>query len=132
MKIEFTRFTIVGFINFMLTFLIFFTLLKIFNVNYLISLALVWIIGILFTYFLNFLWVFKPEQRLQFKERFVKYFLSYLLSFALNIFALNYIVERTGFDPFYAQAVLVPFIVIFNFSTSKYWSLRRSSDEKHG
>jgi len=128
LKTEVTRFTIVGSVNFGLTFVIFFVLLKLFDVNYLVSLALVWTVGILFSYLLNFLWVFKPEQRLQFKERFVRHYLSYLLSFALNIFSLNYIVEHTGFDPFYAQIALIPFIVVFNFSAAKYWSLRPSSN----
>lgn len=123
-KIEVTKFTIVGLVNTALTFVIFFLLLRVFNVNYIIALTITWIIGIIFSYLFNFSWVFKPEQRLQFKERFVKYLLSYLLSFALNIFALNYIVEHMGFDPFYVQTALIPFIVIFNFVTSKFWSLR--------
>jgi putative flippase GtrA len=129
LKIEVTKFTIVGSINFALTFLIFFILVKLINVNYLVSLTLVWAVGIFFSYLLNFLWVFKPEQRLQFKERFVKYYLSYLLSFALNFSALSHITEYTGFDPFYAQAILTPFIVVFNFSTTKYWSLRPSGNK---
>lgn len=124
LKIEVKKFTIVGLANTGLTFIIFFLLLKVFNVNYIIALTITWVAGIIFSYLLNFSWVFKPEHRLQFKERFVKYFLSYLLSFSLNIFALNYIVEHTGFDPFYVQTALIPFIVIFNFITSKFWSLR--------
>lgn len=123
-KIEVTKFTIVGLANTGLTFIIFFLLLRVFNVNYIVALTITWIVGIIFSYLLNFSWVFKPEQQLQFKERFVKYLLSYLLSFALNLVALSYIVEHTGFDPFYAQTALIPFIVIFNFVTSKFWSLR--------
>lgn len=123
-KIQVTKFTIVGLINTALTFVIFFVLLRVFDINYIVALTATWIVGIIFSYLLNFSWVFKPEQKLQFKERFVKYSLSYLLSFALNIFALTYIVEHTGFDPFYVQTALIPFIVIMNFTTSKFWSLR--------
>lgn len=123
-KIEFTKFTLVGILNFALTFVIFLLLLKSFNLNYLFALTITWIIGIIFSYSLNFLWVFKPEEKIQFKDRAAKYFFAGLMSFALNLFTLKYIVEHTGFDPFYVQGVLIPVIVFLNFLTSKFWSLR--------
>jgi len=94
------------------------------GVNYVLSLGATWVVGMLFSYVLNFAWVFKPEQKIQFRTRFVRFFLASALSIALNILALSYIVERTDFDPFYVQMALMPFIVIFNFSTAKLWSLR--------
>ena len=124
LKLEITKFTIVGAINFVLTFVMFFTLVKIIEVNYLVSLVVASAVGVVFTYIFNFVWVFKPEQKLLFRERFIKYFLASLLSIALNVLILKYIVERTGFDPFYVQIALIPLIVIFNFSSAKYWSLR--------
>lgn len=124
LKIEITKFTIIGFVNTVFTFIVFYLLLKILNINYIIALSITWILGIFFSYLFNFLWIFKPEQYLQFKERFVKYLLCYFLSFALNIFILNYIVEHNNFEPLYVQTALIPFIAIFNFSTTKYWSLR--------
>ena len=124
LKLEITKFTIVGAINFVLTFVMFFTLVKIIEVNYLVSLVVASAVGVVFTYIFNFVWVFKPEQKLLFRERFIKYFLASLLSIALNLLILKYIVERTGFDPFYVQIALIPLIVIFNFATAKFWSLR--------
>ena len=124
-KIEATKFTLVGAANFALTFVIFTTMLKILGVNYLLSLLAAWVVGILFSFVLNFSWVFKPEKKIQFRTRFVKFFLASLLSIALNLLALSFIVERTNFDPFYAQMALIPFIVIFSFSTAKFWSLKQ-------
>lgn len=124
---EATKFTIVGAANFILTFIVFTAMLKVFGVNYLLSLVVAWVVGMLFSYVLNFTWVFKPQQKIQFKARFFRFFLASALSIALNMLALSYIVERTGFDPFYVQLALIPFIVIFNFSTAKFWSLRRSN-----
>ncbi len=128
-KFEATKFTIVGALNFMLTFLVFTTMLKVFDINYLVSLVTAWVVGMFFSYVLNFSWVFKPEQKIQFKSRFVRFFLASVLSIILNMLALSYIVEHTGFDPFYVQMALIPFIVIFNFATAKFWSLRQSSTE---
>lgn len=127
-KIEATKFTLVGAANFALTFIVFTAMVKICGVNYLLSLVAAWVVGMIFSYVLNFAWVFKPEQKIQFSTRFLRFFLVSVLSIALNLLALSYIVDRTDFDPFYVQIALIPFIVVFNFSTAKYWSLRRCSD----
>ena len=124
LKLEVTKFTIVGASNFVLTFVIFFTLVKINEVDYVIALLVASLIGVLFTYTFNFVWVFKPEQQLLFKGRFIKYLLANLVSIFFNLIILKSIVELTHFDPFYVQTALIPFVVIFNFSTAKFWSLR--------
>jgi putative flippase GtrA len=132
LKIEASKFTLVGAANFVLTFVVFTAMLKVLRVNYLLSLVAAWAVGVIFSYIVNFVWVFKPEQKIQFKARFFRFFLASVLSIALNMLALSYIVEHTDFDPFYIQISLIPFIVVLNFSTAKLWSLRRSSDEKNG
>ncbi|MCX7113467.1 MAG: GtrA family protein [Proteobacteria bacterium] len=130
LKIEFSKFTVVGAVNFVFTFVLFYLLVKVLQTNYLIALVAVSLLGMILTYLLNYKWVFKPEKELAFKGRLPKYIFAGCLSIALNSVALGYIVERTAFDPFYVQTALIPFIVIFNFSTAKFWSLRRSGDWK--
>ena len=127
LKAEATKFTLVGAANFILTFVIFTVMLKVLWINYMLSIVAAWFAGLIFSYVLNFSWVFKPEEQLQFKARFIKFILASTLSIALNVLVLGYIVEHTNFDPFYVQIVLIPFIVVFNFSTAKYWSLRPKS-----
>ena len=124
LKLEITKFTLVGAANFMLTFIVFTTMIKVMSFNYLLSLAAAWVVGMCFSYALNFSWVFKPEQKTQFKECLFKFFLVSVCSIALNMLLLSYVVERTDFDPFYVQTALIPLIVIFNFFTAKYWSFR--------
>jgi putative flippase GtrA len=126
-KIEATKFTIVGALNFVLTFLIFFSFLYFLNLHYLISLTSAWIIGNIFSYSINFVWVFKPEEKLHFKIRFVKYLIANSVSFSINILLLRFFVEISGFDPFYVQCTLIPLIIIINFGTSKFWSLKPRS-----
>ncbi|RJG02921.1 GtrA family protein [Noviherbaspirillum sedimenti] len=125
-RIEVTKFTLVGAANFALTLMVFTMMLKVFSVNYLLSLVAAWVVGMIFSYVLNFSWVFKPEQTIQFKARFLRFFLASAISIALNLLVLNYIVKQTDFDPFYVQIGLIPLVVVFNFSTAKYWSLRPS------
>jgi putative flippase GtrA len=123
-KIEVTKFTIVGALNFVLTFAIFTTMLKVLGINYTLSLVTAWIVGMLFSYVLNFSWVFKPEQKIQFKAKFAKFLIASVLSIIINILALRYIVIHSSLDPYYVQMVLIPLIVIINFSTAKFWSLK--------
>lgn len=127
LKIEITKFTVVGAVNFVLTCVVFTVMLKVMSVNYLLSLCAAWIVGLLFSYALNFSWVFRPEEKIQFKARFLKYFLASVISIALNVLILAFIVQGTGLDPYWVQFALIPLIVVFNFSTAKYWALRPSS-----
>ena len=126
-KVEATKFTLVGAANFVLTFVVFTLLLKAFSLHYLLSLFVAWIVGMSFSYTLNFLWVFRPEEVIQFKARFLKFSLASALSIGLNLLALRVLAERTAWDPLYVQLGLIPFIVALNFSTAKYWSLRATS-----
>jgi len=126
-KVEATKFTVVGAVNFLLTFTIFTVMLKIMGINYLLSLLSAWVVGTFFSYILNFNWVFKPEQTLQFKTRFIQFIMAGALSIVLNVLALLLIVKSTNLDPFYVQMTLIPLVVIFNFLTAKFWSLHKPS-----
>ncbi len=132
-SIQATKFTLVGMANFILTFIVFTTMLKALHMNYLLSLWVAWLIGILFSYVLNHSWVFQPDERLRFRARFLKYLLSSCLSVSLNMLVLAYIVESRHYDAFYVQLFLIPMIVVINFLTAKYWSLRNAAtpETKH-
>ena len=123
-KDEAKRFIFVGGGNFLLTFLVFTSMMKLLSASYTLSLVTAFIIGNVFTYLLNFFWVFKIDQRKLFKSRFPKYLAANSLSLIINLAALDYFAKRTTLDPFYIQFLLVPFVVVFNFSTAKFWSLR--------
>ena len=126
LKIEITKFTIVGAANFVLTFIVFTAMLEIFSIHYLLSLSAAWIVGMLFSYVMNFSWVFKPERKIKFKARFFIFFFASACSVGLNMVILSCIVEHSDFSPFYVQMLLIPLIVIFNFITTKYWSLSKA------
>ena len=122
--LEAIRFLLVGAVNFVLTFVLFYVLFRVLRVNYIVALFVSWAVGMVFSYVLNFSWVFRPEEQLQFRERFAKYFAASLASILLNMLTLGIIVESTGYDAFWVQCALIPLIVLFNYSTAKFWSLR--------
>ena len=128
-KLEFSKFTIVGGVNFLFTFVLFYWFVRILKLNYVVALVVVSLLGMLLTYCLNRAWVFKLEKKNDHASRLFKYVVSGLASIALNAIALRLIVEKSQFDPFYVQIGLIPFVVILNFSLAKFWSLRRNTDE---
>ncbi|MEM9670727.1 MAG: GtrA family protein [Pseudomonadota bacterium] len=124
-KTEISRFLAVGGLNFGFTFLIFIIALEMIGIGYLAALLLAWISGNILTYVLNFIWVFQPEAKLTFRGRFFKYLTAGAFSICLNLLALSVLVEFGGYDPFWSQVMIMPFIVIFNFAAAKFWSLRK-------
>lgn len=127
LTLEAMRFGIVGAVNFVLTFIVFYALVRIAQVHHLIALTASWLVGMVFSYVLNFTWVFKPEEKLRFRARFAKFFAASLVSIGLNLVVLQFLVENTGFDPVYLQCALIPLVVLFNFATAKFWSLKSAS-----
>lgn len=128
-KIEISRFLVVGSLNFVFTFCVFTASLKALEISYLAALFLAWLAGNILTYILNFTWVFRPEAKLHFRGRFVKYLTAGALSLSLNLLALSAMVELAKLDPFWSQVWIMPFIILFNFITAKLWSLRKSKDQ---
>jgi len=119
------KYSALGAVNFVLTFAVFTGLLKVLVQNYLVSLAAAWLVGTIFMYISNFVWVFQSDKALRFDERFIRFMASGIVSITLNLLALRALVEGFGFDAFLAQVMLIPFVVAFNFLSAKYISLRQ-------
>lgn len=122
--IQFVKYGLVGAINFVTSTILFFLMLKIFNINYITTFTIIWLFGIFLTYIINFIWVFNPSDKIEFKKRFPKYFLVYLTSYIVNILLLKHLVSQHNFDPFYIQFAILPIVIIINFFGFKYWSLK--------
>lgn len=120
---EIIRYVLVSAANAVLTFMIFFGLMKIFAINYLYSLFFSWLFGMVFSYCLSFVWVFKQPDQLAFDRRFRKFALTGMLSISFNLATLRLMVETTGYDPFWVQTGLILPVVAFNFLSAKLWSL---------
>jgi len=123
--IHFVKYSFVGFINFVFGFFVYFIVLKIFKWNYLFAFTISWLFGVMLTYIINFLWVFKPEDKLNFKKSLIKYVVVYVLSYLLNLILLKIIVESTDGNPIFIQLYILPFIVSFNFSGIKFWAMKK-------
>ena len=130
LRMEVVRFLAVGVANFMLTFVVFTVMLRWASVDPSVSLLAAWLIGLLFSYVMNFSWVFKTQKTLKFNFRFRRYFFASAVSIIFNVVALELTVRFAHLDALYAQLCLVPLVVVFNFTTAKFWSLSRSRDDR--
>ena len=118
------RFSAVGAANFVLTFLVFTLALVTFRLDYVVSLVAAWVVGMIFMYVTNFVWVFRLQEPLTFDGRFLKFILVGLISITANVLALRYMVEDIGIRPFLAQCLLIPAVAVFNFIASKFFALQ--------
>lgn len=124
MPVEMLKFLVVGGFNFFFTMALFYICASALELNPLLSIAAASIAGLLLTYYLNSMWVFLPDQKLNFRRNFVRYCAANGVSIGVNMVLLHILLLKCDLSAFYAQFILVPFIVLFNFSTAKFWSLR--------
>ena len=123
-RTQFIKYLFVGGINFVFGLVTFWVLLHVLLINYLIAFTITWILGVLLTYIINFVWIFKPEEKLTFRSRLVKYIIIYLTSYLVNLLLLKILTEQTHQDPYYLQLALIPVIMVINFLGMKFWSLK--------
>lgn len=122
---ELLRYLVTGGVNAILTFLVFVAGLRVLHIHYLLALIAAFLAGTVFTYVLNFVWVFRPETDFTFRYRFFKYLLPNVGTFSVNLAALYVLVDYWGGDPFLCQIVLMIVVVAVNFVFAKYWAFRR-------
>ncbi|MFO7524946.1 MAG: GtrA family protein [Ignavibacteriaceae bacterium] len=122
--LHFIKYSFVGIGNLFFTLILYIVFLEVFYLEYKIAFTLSWLAGVFFTYFINFMWVFKPEEKITFRKRLPKYFFVFLSSYLINLLLLNILVEYFSLKPLFAQLFIIPLVVLINFSGTKYWALK--------
>jgi len=123
-QLQFVKYLFVGGANFLVGLVAFYFFLHILHLNYLISFSISWVASVLLTYIINFVWIFKPEEKLNFKTRLAKYTIIYLFSYLVNLGLLKLLVQDTHYDPFFLQFAIIPVVMAINFTGTKYWALK--------
>lgn len=113
---KFVKYLFVGFMNTVFSYIVYAIIVTITG-RATFSLALSYIIGILFN--------FQTTGRIVFKNKdntlIVKFFLSYLTTFFINRYSLDTLVNTMGVDKYLAQALLVFPIAMISFTLLKYF-----------
>lgn len=115
---------LVGIANTILTVFLYWLFLEVFEWHYILSFTLSWLLGVIFTYIINANRVFHTEESNFNWLNFLKYTIVYVFSYMLNTGVLWLLVSCFGYDAFWMQCIIIPFVVLINFVGIKFWALR--------
>lgn len=120
---QFIRFCLVGVIGVTTNYSIFATLLHFLHINYLISAAIGFIIGVFLVYFLNKHFTFKVVfgNRLANILSILRYYGVNLFSLMLGLIMLYILVEAFHINPYIAYILTIGITTVTNYLGSKYF-----------
>lgn len=120
--LQFIKFGFVGLSNNLIFFAIYYTLIY-FNVNYLESNILSYVISSIWGYVLNRIWVFK-ENKEKVSKTVVKYYIIYGSSFFINVLSMYIVVDILDFSKIIAPVLTMIIVVPYNFILNKIWTFK--------
>ena len=115
-----TRYVIVGLASNLVLYLVY-LLITALGLRYKIAMTLVYLLSAAQTFVLNALWTF--EHRLA-KKSLVKYALSYVACYIVNMAALVFFVDRIGLPHQAVQGAMIVVIAVIMFFLQKFWVFR--------
>ena len=123
------KFAIVGTIGTVINISILYLLTEFFNLYYIFSEIIAFIVSVLNNYILNKLWTFQEKIQEKIIRKYFKFSLVCLVSLLLNITVLFILVEY-----FYIWYIMAEIIAIFcafliNFSGSRLWTFKKNNIE---
>ncbi|MGO4185780.1 GtrA family protein [Paenibacillus sp. MCAF9] len=116
------KFIVVGILNTIVGFSVFYLSLEVFHFNYLVSLVISHIIGVTNSYLWNKSWTFNI--RYHSFSMVLKFGLTYLLTFIINSALLVLLVEIFKQNPVISQLFSMVITTAISFVGQKYWSFK--------
>ena len=113
------RFGIVGIFASFVNYTVFFTLLTIFDLNYLISSAIGFLSGVFSGFPFNRKWTFADKEAIT-RSLAIKYLLVYLTTLLSSLVILALLVEALQLLPQYANLLILAYTAIGNFLGLKF------------
>jgi putative flippase GtrA len=117
LKDQFIRFAVVGGICTVVNYIIFISVTELTPIHYLVAATLGFLAGVVTGFYINKKWTFSKDDENKFY--FLKYFLVYSFSLAVNLLILEYLVENYEVPKLIAQTIATGTTVFSNFFGSK-------------
>jgi putative flippase GtrA len=117
------RYGIVGVLSNLLAYLIYLGLTMV-GLEPKLAMSLVYLLGIVQTFFLNKNWSFHFDGAMA--PALFRYIIIYLLGYLINILTLLLLVDTLGFPHQWVMAGLIVFMALFFFVGQKFWAFRAS------
>lgn len=124
MQFQAIRFLIVGVLNTIFGYTIYFICLKFFHLNYIISLLFAHILGVIHSYYWNSKWIFK-KGHYNYKNL-LKFSGVYVVSFMINLLVLYIMVNYLKMSPLLSQVFALFLTTLISFFGHKFWSFSNS------
>ena len=121
---QFLIFSLVGVLNTAVHFAVFLVLFRFFGVPMLLASAIGYASGVANSYFMNRRWTFRvaaPPSTVEF----LRFALVNLISLAVNLAVLEFLVRVAAIIPEVAQVAAIAASLIVNFAGNKKWALAR-------
>jgi putative flippase GtrA len=118
---QISKFGLVGILNTLIGYVSYLVLLD--YTNYLLSLVVAHIIGVLHSYIWNRYWIFKSNN-LKLME-FIRFNSVYAVVLVTNMAILFLFVDIFDWDPRTGQIAAIPLITMISFAGHKLWSFRK-------
>jgi putative flippase GtrA len=116
------RFIIVGILNTVIGFLVYYFCLKVLYINYLESLLISHIVGVLHSYIWNSKWTFNAD-KINISSLF-KFSSVYALTFLINLIVLFIFVNFIGISKLIGQIFALFITTIISYVGHKFWSFK--------
>lgn len=121
LQLKEVRFIIVGGVNTLITYLIY-VLMVYAGINHLVSMAAVYVIGIVTGYILNRRFTFESRQKPA--GEFARYVLVYAAVFFIALGTLHVIVDRIGVNAYAGGAVNIAIVTVISWFGHKFFTFR--------
>lgn len=118
------KFGLVGLLNTLIGYGIYFILLR--WINYLIALFIANVIGTTNSFFWNKYWTFKSKSK--YHSEMLRFVLVYTVAFIINAVLLSLMVNKYHINAKVAQAFILVLVTLISFFGHKYWSFRQDKE----
>ena len=122
--VELIKFAFVGALGTVVNLSILYTLTELFNVHYIISEAIAFLVSVVHNYILNKIWTFKESLHERIITKYFKYIIINLISLCINLTILFILVEFYGFWYIFAEVVAISCAFLNNFIINKFWTFK--------
>ena len=117
--IRFIKFGMVGVINTLVNWIIFF-ILNAFGMYYILANIIAYILGTVNSYLWNTLWVFKYKDKAS-TETTIKFIILNLIGLGLNTGILYVLVDLCNLNKFIGLVITTAIVMIINYIVNKLW-----------
>jgi putative flippase GtrA len=114
------KFLLTGTLNTLFTYLIYIFLLNI-SFHYQFAFIISWLLGLIFTFYLNIKFVFVYLYKGKKKKMFIKFFILSLIQLVFSLLLLDFLIQNLDFNKKVAPLIILFLFYIFKFLVSKFY-----------